>query len=203
MVVGRLHKTLIFGRRVGRLADLLCAALPGAAVLDVGCGDGLLDALIQQRRPDVRIEGIDVLMRPHTHIPVRFFDGCNIPFDDNSFGAVMFVDVLHHTQDPVALLQEAYRVSERWVLIKDHTADGFLARPMLRLMDWVGNRHHGVALPYNYWTKARWWHTFAALGLIIESWQDELNLYPWPASLVFDRALHFVARLVKPSWSGK
>jgi SAM-dependent methyltransferase len=198
MVVGRLHKTLIFGRRVGRLADLLCAALPGAAVLDVGCGDGLLDALIQQRRPDVRIEGIDVLMRPHTHIPVRLFDGCNIPFDDNSFGAVMFVDVLHHTQDPVALLQEACRVSERWVLIKDHTMDGFFARPMLRLMDWVGNRHHGVALPYNYWTKTRWWHTFAALGLIIESWQDELNLYPWPASLVFDRALHFVARLVKP-----
>ena len=35
-----------------------------AHVLDVGTGDGLIAAALAERRPDLRIEGIDVLVRP-------------------------------------------------------------------------------------------------------------------------------------------
>jgi trans-aconitate methyltransferase len=60
-----LHSRLIFGRRVRVLAAEIADRLPqGAKVLDIGCGSGDLAALIMARRPDVRVEGIDVLVRP-------------------------------------------------------------------------------------------------------------------------------------------
>ena len=171
-------------------------------MLDVGCGDGTLDSLILGARPDVSICGIDVLVRPQTRIPVTQFDGKSIPFENATFDAVLFVDVLHHTQDPLALMREASRVSRRSLVIKDHTRDGALAEPTLRFMDWVGNAHHGVVLPYNYWPESRWQEAFKALDLLVERWDAEIGLYPWPANLLFDRRLHFVARLGKRGPTG-
>jgi hypothetical protein len=62
-------------------------------------------------------------------------------------------------------------------------------------MDWVGNSAYGVHLPYNYWSKSEWDLAFAQLGAEVEHWQARLRLYPFPASLLFDRSLHFIARL--------
>lgn len=198
-LIGKAHSELVFGRRVRVLTEHLCRSLPqGARVLDVGCGDGTLDALILKARPDLSIIGIDVLVRPDTRIPVAQFDGSTIPYDDGSFDAVLFVDVLHHTHDPIALMREAVRVSRHDLVIKDHTRDGFLAGPTLRFMDWVGNAHHGVVLPYNYWSDAQWTAAFQKLGLAVEQWVSDVGLYPWPANLIFDRGLHFVARLARP-----
>jgi ubiquinone/menaquinone biosynthesis C-methylase UbiE len=195
-LIGRLHHEYVFQRRVRVLTRELAALLPpNAKVLDVGCGDGLIALRIQELRPDVSLSGIDVLVRPQTHVPVIKFDGTTIPHPDNSFDAVMFVDVLHHTEDPNVLLREARRVARQAVVIKDHHRDGFLAGPTLRFMDWVGNAHHGVVLPYNYWPEARWEESFAKLGLKVVAKQRRLGLYPAPASWFFDRGLHFVARL--------
>ena len=102
----------------------------------------------------------------------------------SSVDVVMFADVLHHTSDPEVLLREAQRVARQAVVLKDHTRDGLLAYTTLRFMDWVGNAHHGVVLPYNYWPEARWKTAFASLGLKIQKWQSKIPLYPWPASLV-------------------
>jgi SAM-dependent methyltransferase len=55
----------------------------------------------------VSIAGIDVLLRPERQIEVTEFDGTTIPFADSSFDVVMFVDVLHHTNNPDVLLAEA------------------------------------------------------------------------------------------------
>ena len=62
-------------------------------------------------------------------------------------------------------------------------------------MDWVGNRGHGVALRYEYWSEERWRREWAEQGLTVEVWRTTLGLYPFPASLLFERGLHFVARL--------
>jgi hypothetical protein len=62
-------------------------------------------------------------------------------------------------------------------------------------MDWVGNARHGVALTYNYWPQQRWFEACKTLGLQIDAWVTELGLYPWPVHLIFERSLHFVARL--------
>ena len=195
--IGVLHERLVFSRRTQVLARELADAIQDEAhtVLDVGCGDGTIDALLKQLRPDLDITGVDVLVRPKNQLPVQLFDGRHLPFPDQSFDVVMFVDVLHHTDDPSVLLREAKRVARQAVVVKDHTQDAPFAQHTLRFMDWVGNSRHGVALPYNYWPGDKWRDAFADIGLSPERWNDQLGLYPFPASLIFERNLHFVARL--------
>lgn len=195
-LVSRLHETLVFDRRTRVLAEHLAGLLPrGAKVLDVGCGDGLIDRLIGDDRPDLAIEGIDRFVRPHTHIPATAFDGTQIPFADDSFDVVMFVDVLHHTLHPEILLREARRVARGAVILKDHARDGLLAGVTLRFMDWIGNGPHGIPLPYNYWPERRWREAFQGIGFKPTAWMTRLRIYPAPASWLFDRSLHFIARL--------
>jgi hypothetical protein len=63
-VVSEIHKHLVLNRRATVLAEHLAGSIPSRArVLDIGCGDGIIDHLIQQARPDVTIQGIDVLVR--------------------------------------------------------------------------------------------------------------------------------------------
>jgi SAM-dependent methyltransferase len=195
-LIERIHGEYVHKRRVRVLSEHLANLIPqDARVLDVGCGDGLLAHLILQRRSDLDLQGVDVLVREQTHIPVDGFDGLAIPHADASFDVVMFVDVLHHTQDPMALLREAVRVACKAIIIKDHTRNGFLAGPTLHFLDWVGNARHGVALPYNYWPRQKWQESFDALGLTTAVWTKGLRLYPRPADWFFGRSLHFLTRL--------
>lgn len=195
-LIGKIHSELIFNRRVEILAAHISNLLDAnAKVLDVGCGDGLIDSLILRDRPDISIQGIDVLLRKKTHIPVLKFDSQHIPFDTCEFDTVMFNDVLHHTDDPAGLLKEAKRVARKSILIKDHTKNGFLAGLTLHLMDWAGNSHHNVVLPYNYMNEDQWYDMFAQLNLETAYWEGEVDLYTWPLSIFFDRSLHFIAEL--------
>ncbi len=195
-MIGALHEKLVHQNRVRTLASAIATLLPAdASALDVGCGDGELDRQLAELRPDLQIQGIDVLIRDGARVPVRAFDGERLPDSDDSFDVVLLVDVLHHTPDPVVLLKEARRVARQSVIIKDHCRDGLLAGPTLRFMDWIGNARHGVALPYNYWPRSRWLATFRDLKLDIEEWRSKLGLYSPPAGWVFERSLHFLARL--------
>ena len=195
-LVEYLHGGYIHPRRVRVLSNHLAELIPrDARVLDVGCGDGLLAHLIRQRRPDIEIRGIDVLLRNQTHIPVEKFDGNIIPEGDGSLDVVMFVDMLHHMEDPMILLREGVRAARKAVVIKDHILHGLWAGPTLRLMDWVGNERHGVKLPYNYWPRQKWLEATQALGVKMDVWRTDIRLYPRPADWIFGRSLHFIARL--------
>jgi SAM-dependent methyltransferase len=194
--VGALHNKLVSNRRVEVLAKWFGELLPPRVrVLDVGCGDGLISAVLQSKRPDISVRGIDVLPRAQTHIPVEMFDGTHFPVADASFDVVLFSDVLHHTADPTILLREASRVATRHVLIKDHYREGFAANTRLRFMDWVGNARFGVSLPYNYWTKRQWEHAWQEIGLQPEQLVTKLGLYARPADWIFGAKLHFIALL--------
>lgn len=194
--IEHIHENYVLGSRAHRLAHLLAELIPhGADVLDVGCGDGSIAQLIARSRPDVAIRGVDVLVRDVPHIPIEAFDGRELPFEDSSFDVVMFVDVLHHTNDPMVLLRQACRVARRAILIKDHNLNGVLAGPTLRFMDRVGNSRFGVELPFNYWPRSRWREAFVQLDLKLTASREGLGLYPWPASWIFGRALHFIAKL--------
>ena len=198
MLIDDYHSNKVLARRVRVLAAHLANLAPmNADILDVGCGDGQVARLMLDARPDLTITGVDVLIRDRTAIPVSPFDGQRLPCPDASKDAVMFVDVLHHTDDPMVLLREAARVSRRWVMIKDHTRDGLAAGATLRFMDWVGNARYGVALPYNYWPEARWNAAFAELGLRPAKMLTEIGLYPWWANWLFGRRLHFITLLEK------
>lgn len=194
--IDRIHERHVAGRRVRVLAGHLAELLPRSPeVLDVGCGDGRIAAEVVARRPDLRLRGVDVLVRPDTAIPVEPFDGRTLPQPENSVDTVVLVDVLHHCERPEELLAECARVAREWIVIKDHTRQGLLADTTLRFMDRVGNARYGVSLPYNYWRPAQWHTAFQELGLEVDRWLPRLGLYPWPLSLAFERSLHFIARL--------
>ena len=195
-MIGKLYYKFVSRPRARVLRDHLVEMIPPAAkVLDVGCGDGLLASSILERRPDVSLSGIDVLLQPHATIPVELYDGKSIPYPDHSFGTVLFVDVLHHTTDPLALLRREPRGPRL------HNRQGSQPRQsrsrtaVLRFMDWMGNARHRVVLPYNYWPERRWRSAFAELGFSIGEYRQNLGLYPLPAKWIFDGSLHFISRL--------
>jgi ubiquinone/menaquinone biosynthesis C-methylase UbiE len=195
-LIESIHGGYVHKRRIAILSDRLSRLIPfNSRVLDVGCGDGRLARLIADKRPDLSIQGIDVHQRSDAATPVEMFDGESIPYGEGSFNVVMFVDVLHHTRQPMTLLREAVRVATEGILIKDHLVQGMLAYPTLRFMDWVGNARHGVALPYNYWTLAEWHRAFDKLGFNIAAWESNLKLYPFPVDLLLGRSLHFIVLL--------
>lgn len=205
-ILEAIHGRHVHGRRVRVLSDHLGDLLPeGATVIDVGCGDGLIGALVQQRRPDVSVTGFDVGVRSAVHITVNEFDGHRIPVADDGAEAVMLVDVMHHADDPIALLREAARVADRAILLKDVMTLGPLSEPTLQAMDWVGNARHGVPLPYNFWSQAQWREAFAELGLGVDAVRRRLGLYPRPWHLLFERRMHFVVRLSpgRASWHAR
>jgi hypothetical protein len=100
----------------------------------------------------------------------------------------------NHTNDPTVLLKEAKRVaqSRRAKGSYDGRNTG-ISDVAVHKLGW--QRLAWVALPYNYRPESRWRLTFDAIGLRIAQWQPQLGLYPFPASLIFERDLHFVAAL--------
>ncbi len=192
------HQSLIMNRRVRVLTAHLASLIPAGESLqglDVGCGSGEIAVGVQQLRPQIVLQGVDILVRSQTQIPVTQFDGMTLPFPDRHFDFVMLVDVLHHTDNPTKLLAECTRVSRQFVLIKDHYRDSGWDDVRLRAMDWVGNRSYGVALPYNYLSTDRWQALFEECSLTTAKTLPQLDLYTGLLHWLFDANLHFISQL--------
>jgi SAM-dependent methyltransferase len=186
----------VFGRRAEVLTRAVAALLPPGRMLDIGSGSGQIAASIARLRPDVAVEGFDVLVRDGTAVPTTPFDGTTLPLPDGCAASAILIDVLHHAADPLRLLQECGRVA-RIVVVKDHLARGWLDRRTLELMDWVGNRPHGVVLPFTYFDSRGWETTCSEAGLVETARTTVPDLYSFPLSAFFGRDLHFVSRLEK------
>ena len=195
MFTKAIHDKFVYNRRMDLLSDIISNQLQdGERILDIGCGDGKIDKLIMDKKA-VDIYGVDVLVRDKTFISVQKFDGEILPYKDNEFDVVMFIDVLHHIETPRNVLSEAKRVARKKIIIKDHLLEGIFAYSTLKFMDYFGNAHYGVNLPYNYLSRSEWDDCFSELSLNPEKYTTKLNLYPFPFSLIFDRNLHFIAAL--------
>lgn len=198
-LIGYLHQKIVFNRRAEALAHQLSQHLDeGDTVLDVGCGNGTIAALIHKQKPGSKVIGIDVHPRPSCGIPCTLYDGKTIPFPDRHFDSVILVDVLHHTDDPRAVLAECSRVARKHILIKDHYCDSRWSYRVLAFMDWVGNRAWNVRLPYHYLSREEWKELFTKLSLDVRALKEEgIGLYPGPFKPLFENGLHFIAKLAR------
>ena len=192
------HSRFVFQRRANVLVSILDKLIPqNTSILDVGCGNGLISSLISKKRPDIKIRGIELSVRPKCLIPCTAFDGINIPFEDSSFDVCLFIDVLHHTHEIPELMKEATRVSKRNIIIKDHICKNSFDKAVLSLMDWIGNKPHGIKLEYLYLQEKKWKEYFHKCGLKNVVWKNQIYLYPFPFNLIFGRKLHFISLLEK------
>ncbi len=96
---------------------------PGAKVLDVGCASGGFFNIMRSFEPFIDFTGIDlsttaVEMARERYPEAKFIvtEGFELPFDDDSFDLVHCTSVFNNELNYQAMLQEMYRVSNRFVL---------------------------------------------------------------------------------------
>src|SRR3989344_1873610 len=125
-------------------------------ILDVGCGNGKISKILMGKNPGLKINGIDVFEIENPKIKVEVFDGEKIPYKENSFDTITLIDVLHHEKDLETLFKEVIRVSNKYIIIKDHYFKNGIDRLIIKLYDYVGNKPYGVKLPYNFKSIKEW-----------------------------------------------
>lgn len=110
-----------FGKKVAqRLSE---HGVTKGKVLDTGCGFGLTDIVLAQRIPDIEIVGIDLSDHLLRHAAqcleesglqqrIRFekADVEKLPFGDETFDAVLNINMVHLVDSPVRMLDEIERV---------------------------------------------------------------------------------------------
>ena len=80
------------------------------SILDVGCGSKPYLHLFKKNKPYI---GVDVYISGHDHTTSRvdvYYDGKNLPFEDESFSNVVIFEVLEHVEDVDTMLNEIHRV---------------------------------------------------------------------------------------------
>ncbi|MBF6204110.1 class I SAM-dependent methyltransferase [Streptomyces gardneri] len=100
-------------------ADIDGAARPGAWVLDVGTGPGKLLAHVRDRRPDLRLHGVD--LSPHmidlaeatlaaSAAELQVGDVGALPYPDDSFDLIVSSLSMHEWPEPDRAIAELARV---------------------------------------------------------------------------------------------
>ena len=87
-------------------------------ILDVGAGDGLVaDRLTEYLT--CRTISIDIKGFGRSRSPKIMGDAQQLPFTEGTVDVVLFLCVLHHSEDPVVLLREGRRVARRCLIVQE------------------------------------------------------------------------------------
>lgn len=71
------HGKIVHTRRVEVISSIIAENLPKelVSILDIGCGDGKLGKLIQDKSSNINIVGVDIMERPTCEIEYHSYDG--------------------------------------------------------------------------------------------------------------------------------
>ena len=97
---------------------------PGAMVLDVGCASGGFFNIMRSYEPHIEYTGVDLSERAVELAKERYpeatfivTEGFELVFANNTFDVVHCTSVFNNEPNYQAMLQEMYRVSNRFVLV--------------------------------------------------------------------------------------
>ncbi len=184
-----LEERIFFPMRYESVSEKIAPYLEGCKkVLDVGAADGAMAKYIQKKL-DIDFIGIDTHIQPKSYIPIKKYDGETIPFQDESFDAVMLIDVLHHTTDAEHTLSECRRVTKKYIVIKDHYWVHRWEYHYMRYGDAAGNKPFGIDVPCNFFNIERWRDTIKKMNFKIVKYEGY--------RLFIDPTKHIILKLKK------
>lgn len=98
------------------LRNLMTGLRSNPKILDIGCGTGETLSFLHKTFPKASLWGIDKssmavkLSKGKGHKNITQATALNLPFKNNTFDLVLFLDVLEHIKDHTKALREAKRV---------------------------------------------------------------------------------------------
>jgi SAM-dependent methyltransferase len=104
-------------RRIEDVSDFI---RPRDKILDVGCGNGKFGEALAKKFT-ANVCGVDVVDYANANIPIDFYDGFRLPFEDKSFDVIVLAMMLHHVRHQEDLIDEAIRCSRRAIIIYEDT----------------------------------------------------------------------------------
>lgn len=151
----------------------------GASVVEIGAGPGSVVDVMRGRNVTDRnwpapaladdgwfVIGVDVRdssfrddLRP------LIYDGITLPFADQSADVAMLLTVLHHVDDPDAMIGEAARIARRVIIIEDIYRTP-LQRRLTKIADSITNLEF-IGHPHTNRDDDGWRSTFDRLGLAL------------------------------------
>ncbi|MBI4451024.1 class I SAM-dependent methyltransferase [Candidatus Woesearchaeota archaeon] len=155
----RFIKKLALGK-AGKIAGH-CSSYVGKSLLDVGAGRGFIAKEIQART-GASVTCIDIKDLNESGLPYIVYDGKKLPFKDASYDTALAVYVLHHCEDPLAVLDDVIRVAAHRIIIFEDVPSF-----MTKLLDYIANKLHGVDTPFNFKQPEEWERIFAERNLAI------------------------------------
>jgi SAM-dependent methyltransferase len=176
------------------IADLVS---PVSSMLDIGSSDGLLARATADRIGATEVRGVDVKLQPSPAIPVDAYDGHTLPFESGRFDLVTICDVLHHADDPLAIVREAIRVlkPDGALVIKDHFRWGRWSNGVLLAMDIVGNYKAGVLVRGKYLSPPDWIDLVVNAGGVVDRMKWPLEIHDLPWRIITRSEYQFVMRV--------
>ncbi len=103
------------GTKYRRHADRVKEWVQEKNVLDIGAGDGLITSLLGAK--GIEFDALAVELANGHGVDVIQGDAYSLPYFDDSFDAVTMIDVLEHFEFPENALQEAKRVTRKYLYI--------------------------------------------------------------------------------------
>ncbi|MFP4322440.1 MAG: class I SAM-dependent methyltransferase [Anaerolineales bacterium] len=160
------------------LQDLL-AQTTYQRVLEIGCGEGHIQALLQMPGSLASDIDLDILIMARQRFAATHYflaDGTAMPLPSGAFDLVLAIEVLEHVPAPERLLREAIRLSQRYCIFSVPREPLWRALNMARgkyLAAWGNTPGH-----INHWS------TNAFLDFVASQAQIVAHSQPFPWTMV-------------------
>lgn len=130
-------------------------------ILDIGGGWGFYAHPLRKRGCHLTV--LDVHKPSFQQAPVVVYDGSWMPFQNKSFHTSLFVTTLHHVEKVDDLIQDAVRVTKRFIIVVEDLYHHSLGRVWTIMRDQFYNFEF-FGHPKNFKTQPEWTQTFEKAG---------------------------------------